>query len=80
MELGRIIRDDDGTEWEVFDESDWGARMALDWDYLPQTHDFGLIFNSRLGCRRVFPCPADWQQLSDAQLMALCAGATNLQT
>lgn len=74
----RIVVDPDRIEWEVYDESQWDFRMALDWDALPQRENPGLIFSSRIDRRRVWPAPADWQQLSDDQLLSLCAGARSM--
>jgi hypothetical protein len=71
----RTIVDDRGTEWEVYDESRWSLELALEWDFLPQTEDPGLIFASRAGRRRLWPCPSKWQSLSDGELLALLMGA-----
>jgi hypothetical protein len=78
MEHGRLFTDSSGVEWEVYDESQWSVAMALDWDYLPQVDEFGLLFDSTLGKRRMFPCPRDWQSLSDAELETLLARARSL--
>ncbi len=78
MEHGRLFTDSSGVEWEVYDESQWTIGWALDWDYPPQVDDPGLLFDSRLGRRRVFPCPVSWQSLSDAELGALLATARSL--
>jgi hypothetical protein len=77
MENGRLFVDATGVEWEVYDESQWTVGWALEWDYLPQENP-GLIFDSTLGRRRVFPCPADWRSLSDFQLEILLRRATRL--
>jgi hypothetical protein len=74
----RILVDRDRLEWEVYDESQWDFRMALDWDVLPQTENPGLIFSSRIDRRRVWPAPTNWQQLSDDQLLSLCANARSM--
>ncbi|OYV63919.1 MAG: hypothetical protein B7Z72_14045 [Gemmatimonadetes bacterium 21-71-4] len=74
----RILVDHDHVEWEVYDESQWDFRMALEWDVLPQTENPGLIFSSRVDRRRVWPAPTNWQQLSDEQLLSLCAGARSM--
>ncbi len=71
MERHRLFVDSAGVEWEVYDESQWTVSWALDWDYLPQHENPGLIFDSTLGRRRVFPCPVSWKALSDAQLESL---------
>ncbi len=74
----RILVDADNVEWEVYDESQWDFRMALDWDMMPQLENPGLIFSSRVDRRRVWPAPADWKRMSDEQLLALCAGARSV--
>ena len=78
MEHGRLFVDSAGVEWEVYDESQWNVTMALDWDYPPQMDDPGLIFNSTLGRRRIWPCPVMWQALSDPDLESLCQRARTL--
>ena len=78
MEHGRLFTDSSGVEWEVYDESQWTVAMALDWDYPPQVDEFGLLFDSTLGKRRVYPCPKDWQALSDGELETLLAKAQSL--
>ena len=78
MEHGRLFTDSTGVEWEVYDESQWSIALALDWDYPPQVDDFGLLFDSTLGKRRVFPCPKGWQSLSDAELEDLLEVARRL--
>lgn len=74
----RILVDPDKVEWEVYDESQWDFRMALDWDVLPQTENPGLIFSSRIDRRRVWPAPQGWRAMSDDQLLKLCAGARSM--
>ncbi|HEU4990695.1 MAG: hypothetical protein KGL93_11835 [Gemmatimonadota bacterium] len=74
----RILVDGDKVEWEVYDESQWDYRMALDWDVLPQTENPGLIFSSRIDRRRVWPAPANWRGMSDDQLLALCLNARSM--
>lgn len=78
MQGERIFVDDGGVEWEVYDESAWHVGWALDWDYLPQERDPGLIFISRVARRRVCPAPADWRSYSDTQLSELCRAAAQL--
>ncbi len=78
MEHGRLMIDSSGVEWEVYDESQWSVGWALDWDYPPQTENPGLLFDSPVGRRRVFPCPADWRALSDAELETLLGRASSL--
>lgn len=71
----RLIRDASGQEWEVFDESAPSVRRALECDYPPQLREPGLLFVSREGSRRLWPCPADWRELSDDRLADLCERA-----
>ena len=74
----RIVVDGDRVEWEVYDESQWDYRMALEWDALPQTKNPGLIFSSRVDRRRVWPAPSGWQTMTDEELRSLCAGARSM--
>ena len=78
MEHGRLIIDADGVEWEVYDESQWTITWALDWEYPPQTSNPGLIFDSPRDRRRLYPCPRNWQALSDAELTQLLERASSL--
>ena len=78
MEHSRLFVDSTGVEWEVYDESRWSIAWALDWEYPPQPDNPGLLFDSSLGKRRIFPCPANWQALSDAELEALVERARSL--
>ncbi len=71
----RIIVDEQGVEWEVYDESEWTLEMALDWDVMPQSEDPGLIFSSAASRRRLRPCPHGWREVPDAALLALLATA-----
>ena len=71
----RMIRDASGQEWEVFDESGSSVRRALECDYLPQVREPGLLFVSREGSRRLWPCPADWRELPVDRLADLCERA-----
>lgn len=71
----RTIVDDRGIEWEVYDESRWSLELALEWDFLPQAENPGLIFASRAGRRRLWPCPANWEAATDAALLELLAKA-----
>lgn len=74
----RTVMDHDRVEWEVYDESQWDFRMALDWDALPQTENPGLIFSSRVDRRRVWPAPPGWRAMSDEQLLSLCVRARSM--
>ena len=78
MENGRLFVDSTGVEWEVYDESQWTIAWALDWEYPPQADNPGLLFDSALGRRRIFPCPPDWQALSDTELEVLLRRARSL--
>ncbi|MDB4890417.1 MAG: hypothetical protein JWL61_2272 [Gemmatimonadetes bacterium] len=78
MEHSRLFVDSTGVEWEVYDETRWSIAWALDWEYPPQPDNPGLLFDSSVGRRRIFPCPANWQSLSDAELEELLAHARSL--
>ena len=78
MEHGRLFVDSTGVEWEVYDESQWNVAWALDWDYLPQPDNPALLFDSKLGRRRIFPAPKGWKSMSDAQLEELVSRARSL--
>ena len=74
----RIIRDSSGLEWEVIDESaETDIGRALECDYAPQQRDPGLLFVSREGRRRLYPCPSDWRDLSDDALEGLLASSAS---
>lgn len=74
----RILVDVSHVEWEVYDESQWDFRLALDWDALPQTENPGLIFSSKIDRRRVWPAPPNWRSMSDNELLNLCTHATSM--
>jgi hypothetical protein len=74
----RLIVDPTGIEWEVYDESTWSLELALEWDFLPQTESPGLIFSSTTDRRRMWPCPAGWRDLSDAELLELLPRARSI--
>jgi hypothetical protein len=78
MEHGRLLVDSSGVEWEVYDESQWSIAWAIDWEYPPQAENPGLLFDSSVGRRRVYPCPVGWKNLSDAELEALLRRAVSL--
>jgi hypothetical protein len=67
----RSLLDDRGIEWEVYDEREWSIALALDWSIQAQTENPGLIFVSEIDRRRLWPCPSEWQRLSDADLLRL---------
>jgi hypothetical protein len=74
----RCFRDSAGNEWEVFDERTDSPKRALECDYPVQRADPGLVFVSRAGRKRLWPCPDDWQRLPDDVLADLCARAAEL--
>ena len=74
----RSFRDSSGTDWDVFDERSSGPIRALECDYPPPEKDPGLVFVSRVGKRRLWPCPADWIALPDQELESLCFRAATL--
>jgi hypothetical protein len=78
MEHGRLFVDTSGVEWEVYDESRWTIAWALDWEYPPQAGNPGLLFDSAIGRRRIFPCPSDWETMSDSELEILLSRARSL--
>jgi hypothetical protein len=77
-ERARVLVDDRGVEWEVYDESAWSIELALDSDMLPQSENPCLIFSSRLGRRRLCPCPHNWRTLEDHHLIDLLRRAPNV--
>ena len=74
----RTFVDSQGIEWEVYDESDWGVRGLLDWDYLPQQGDPGLLFISKADLRRLWPAPPNWHAMTDAMLAEHCSRALSV--
>ena len=74
----RSFLDSSGTEWDVFDERSAGPIRAIECDYPPPERDPGLVFVSRIGKRRLWPCPADWKQLPSEELEMLCWRAAPL--
>jgi hypothetical protein len=74
----RSFRDSNGTEWDVFDERSSGAMRALECDYPMPERDPGLVFVSRVGRKRLWPCPADWHRMPDHELEHLCGRAASL--
>lgn len=72
------MADGAGVEWEIYDESTATVALALDWDYMPQLENPGLIFASRLGLRRLWPCPPEWHALSDEELALLAGKARSI--
>ena len=74
----RLVVDERGVEWEIYDEATWSIELALDWEILPQTERPGLIFSSRRDRRRLWPCPANWKSLSNEELLGLLGRAKSL--
>lgn len=74
----RLIVDDRGVEWEVYDEATWSIGLALEWDYLPQIENPGLVFVSRVDRRRIWPCPVNWVALSEPELLELLSHARSI--
>lgn len=74
----RVVSDEAGVEWEIYDETSATVALALDWDYMPQLENPGLIFTSRLGLRRLWPAPPEWRALSDAELADLAGKARSI--
>ena len=74
----RLIVDDVGAEWEVYDEATWSLELALDSEVLPQHDAPGLIFSSSRDRRRLWPCPANWKAMSDQELLGLLSKARSI--
>jgi hypothetical protein len=74
----RTVTDPAGVVWEVFREDDDALAAILEWGHRPGSGDVGLLFSSTAGMRRLFPCPAGWDDLSDADLLSLLARASEL--
>ena len=74
----RIFVDSRGIEWEVFDESEWNASLALAFDMPLPSANPGLLFVSSRDMRRLWPRPDGWREVGDAQLEAWCGGARSL--
>jgi hypothetical protein len=60
--VGRSFLDAEGARWRVYEQAfaDYDRRSGM-----------SLIFASESAVRRVRDYPADWMQLSDAELVAL---------
>ena len=77
----REVRDADGVAWNVFDVFPLERQLApgrpTPARLAPEMASGWLAFQSEAGeRRRVVPTPAGWERLSDAELVALLAGAT----
>lgn len=74
----RIFTDSSGIEWEVFDEGEWNAGIALAFDLPLPSSNPGLLFVSSRDLRRLWPRPDGWRQLEDAALEQFCQRAASL--
>ena len=74
----RIFVDSAGIEWEVFDEGEWNASLALAFDLPLPSANPGLLFVSARDLRRLWPRPEGWRDASDQELEAWCARAASL--
>lgn len=74
----RIFVDSTGTEWEVFDEGEWNASLALAFDLPVPSANPGLLFVSSRDMRRLWPRPDGWRDVGDAELEAWCGRARSL--
>jgi hypothetical protein len=77
----REVRDAAGVAWNVFDvfpiERQLAPGRPTPTQLSPEMESGWLAFHSEAGeRRRVVPTPAGWDQLSDADLVRLLAGAT----
>jgi hypothetical protein len=77
----REVRDASGVAWNVFDVFPLERQLApgrpTPTQLAPEMESGWLAFQSEAGeRRRVVPTPAGWDQLSDADLLLLLAGAT----
>ena len=73
-----IFTDSSGIEWEVFDEGDWNAGVALAFDMPVARENPGLLFVSSRDMRRIWPRPEGWRELPDEDLARMCEGARSL--
>ena len=74
----RIFKDVDGIEWEVFDEGEWNASLAIAFDLPLPSSNPGLLFVSSRDLRRLWPRPDGWRELEDAALEQCCQRAASL--
>jgi hypothetical protein len=88
----RILRDDDGRDWEVWDvipstvaqnldderarHPDVGRREPSPFKLPVELRDGWLAFQCRGESRRLAPIPARWIDLSDAELRRLIIQAS----
>jgi hypothetical protein len=84
----RQYRDEQDVMWQVWDihpiEVARQLRAHADADHSPARMAVSgelvggwLCFESAREKRRLWPIPAGWEELSDAELTALCASAVN---
>jgi hypothetical protein len=72
----RQFRDETGVEWKV-SFTPRGSDAVSREHYLPEAYRGGwLVFESAQEKRRLAPVPADWEQLTTAELVALCSKAS----
>ena len=74
----RIFVDSTGTEWEVFDEGEWNASLALAFDLPLPGANPGLLFVSSRDMRRLWPRPDGWRDVDDEELEEWCGRAVSL--
>jgi hypothetical protein len=77
----REVRDAAGVTWNVFDvfpiERQLAPGRPAPARLSPEMSSGWLAFQSESGeRRRLVPTPVGWERLSDAELLALLAGAT----
>lgn len=71
----RMLRDDNGQQWMVFEVRRRGGPHES-WTYLPSGYGDGwLCFESSAGKRRLTSYPDDWRDLDDAALLSLLHAA-----
>jgi hypothetical protein len=78
MTRERIFVDSSGTEWEVFDEGEWNAGLAIAFDLPMPSENPGLLFVSSRDLRRLWPRPEGWRELGDDELEKFCGRAARL--
>jgi hypothetical protein len=72
----RQFRDETGVEWRV-SFTPRGSDAVSRENYLPEAYRGGwLVFESAQEKRRLAPVPANWEQLTTAELAALCSKAS----
>jgi hypothetical protein len=74
----RTITDASGVLWEVFREDEDALAAVLEWGHRPLAGSPGLLFSSTQGLRRLSPCPENWREISDAELLQLLERAVTL--